>query len=67
MDKGIVREVDGKIIIEPLPITLRDYFAAHALAAIGTYYQTNLLPHKLAAQQAYLYADAMLAARREEG
>ncbi|MGY6256554.1 hypothetical protein ACXIVK_24090 [Paraburkholderia caledonica] len=50
-------------------MTLRDYFAGQALAAIvakpnsGSAPMTN--PHKRAAQIAYLYADAMIEARGE--
>ncbi len=48
--------------IEP-GITLRDYFAAHALMRSGAIAGAHNLP-KHAAREAYMYADEMLKARQ---
>lgn len=55
----ISREAEGWY--EP-GMTLRDYFAAQALAGLYTQERT-ITEHKWAAREAYAAADAMLAAR----
>lgn len=44
-------------------MSLRDWFAGHALAGVIASEGENMTPTGLAAQRAYGYADAMLAAR----
>lgn len=43
-------------------MTLRDYFAAHALTALAT----NGANTTMAAEESYYFADAMLKAREQE-
>jgi hypothetical protein len=45
-------------------MTLRDYFAAKALAALIAQIPDRELDHKAGAKDAYRYADAMMGARK---
>lgn len=51
------------IIPNPEAMTLRDYFAAKAMAAYLLTTPNNRPPEKVFAEAAYFMADAMLAAR----
>lgn len=57
-----VPDIDGGNVVEGM--TLRDYFAAKAMQAIfSTVPHLAVVDHKIAAQESYEIADAMLKAR----
>jgi hypothetical protein len=47
-------------------MSLRDWFAGQALAGMQSQYKAGRLRHDYAATDAYAFADAMLAARRQQ-
>jgi hypothetical protein len=57
-----------RVTVDQRGMTLRDWFAGQALAGIvGQHIQGDSTFSRLTAKQAYEYADALLAARVEEG
>ena len=58
---GFITDDKGKIIGGSNGMTLRDYFAAKAMQALLQKYATD--QHKLIADKAYDFADAMIKAR----